>query len=72
MGACFFGTNFEIGDTVLVCEGPLTGLRGLIDRIDNKKLYIHGDAIPGSVMIAVEPHQVQLEKDTVYKLVTNR
>ena len=69
---CLFGTDFKIGDSALVCEGPLTGLRVLINRIDNKKLYIHVDTIPGLVMIDVEPHQVQLEKDTVYQLVTNR
>ena len=72
VGDCFFGTDFEVGDTVFVREGPLTGLRGVIDRLDPKKLHIHVDAIPGSVMIDVEPHQVQLEKDAVYQLVTNR
>ena len=72
VGACFFGTDFEVGDAVFVREGPLTGLRGVIDRLDRKKLHIHVDAIPGSVMIDVEPHQVQLEKDTVYQLVVNR
>ena len=72
MGACFFGTDFEVGDSVFVKEGPLTGLRGVIDRLDLKKLHIHVDAIPGSVMIDVEPHQVQLEKDAVYQLVTKR
>ena len=72
MGDCFFGTDFEVGDSVFVKEGPLTGLRGVIDRLDRKKLHIHVDAIPGSVMIDVEPDQVQLEKDTVYQLVTNR
>ena len=72
VGACFFGTDFEVGDSVFVRDGPLTGLRGVIDRLDHKKLHIHIDAIPGSVMIDVEPHQVQLEKDTVYQLVTNR
>jgi len=72
VGACFFGTDFEVGDSVFVKEGPLTGLRGVIDRLDHKKLHIHVDAIPGSVMIDVEPHQVQLEKDAVYQLVTNR
>jgi hypothetical protein len=30
------------------------------------------DAIQGSVMIDVEPDQVQLEKDIVYQLVTKR
>ena len=61
-GACFCGTDFEVGDAVFVREGPLTGLRGVIDRLDRKKLHIHVDAIPGSVMIDVEPHQVQTRK----------
>ena len=72
VGDCFFSTNFEIGDAVFVRDGPLTGLRGVIDRLDRKKLHIHIDAIPGSVMIDVEPHQVQLEKDAIYSLVTSR
>ena len=37
VGACFFGTDFEAGDSVFVKEGPLTGLRGVIDRLDRKK-----------------------------------
>jgi len=72
VGACFFGTDFEVGALVFVKEGPLTGLRGVIDRLDHKNLHIHVDAIPGSVMIEVEPYQVQLEKDLVYQIVTNR
>ena len=72
VGDYFCGTDFEVGDAVFVRDGPLTGLRGVIDRLDRKKLHIHVDAIPGSVMIDVEPHQVQLEKDAVYQLVTNR
>ena len=72
VGDCFCGTDFEVGDAVFVKEGPLTGLQGMIDRLDQNKLHIHVDAIPGSVMIDVEPHQVQLEKDAVYQLVTRR
>ena len=72
VGDCFHGTDLVVGDAVIISDGPLTGLRGVIDRMDRKKLYIHVDAIPGSVMIEVEPHQVQLEKDTVYSLVTSR
>jgi transcription antitermination factor NusG len=72
VGACFVGTDFEVGDSVFVKEGPLTGLRGVIDRLDRKKLHIRVDAIPGSVMIDVEPYKVQLEKDTDYQLVTKR
>ena len=72
VGACFFGTDFEVGDSVFVREGPLTGLRGVIDRLDRKKLHILVDSVPGSVMIEVEPHQLQMEKDSIYQLVTNR
>ena len=72
VGDCFCGTDFEVGDAVFVSDGPLTGLRGEIDRLDRNKLHIHVDAIPGSVMIDVEPHQVQLDKNAVYSLVTNR
>ena len=54
-----------------MCEGPLTGLRDVIDRLDRNKLHIYVDAIPGSVMIDVEPNQVQLEKDAVYSLVAS-
>ena len=72
VGDCFCGTDFEVGDAVFVREGPLTGLRGVIDRLDSKKLHIHVDVIPGSVMIEVEQHQVQLEKDELYSLVASR
>ena len=72
VGDCFYGKHFEVGDAIFVREGPLTGLRGVIDRLDRKKLHIHIDAIPGSVMIDVEPHLVQLEKDAVYSLVASR
>ena len=71
MGDCFHGTDLVVGNAVIVREGPLTGLRGVIDRMNSKKLYIHVDAIPGSVMIEIEPHQVQLEKDTAYYLGTS-
>ena len=72
VGECFSGSEFEVGDSVFVREGPLTGLRGVVDRLDHKKLHIHVDVIPGSVMIDVEPIQVQLEKDRVYSLVANK
>ena len=72
VGDCFCGTDIEFGDSVFVREGPLSGLQGVIDRMGHKKPHIHLDAIPGSVMIDVEPHQVQLEKDAVYQLVTKR
>jgi len=69
VGDCFHGKDLLAGDAVIVRDGPLIGLRGVIDKMDRKKLYIHVDGIPGSVMIEVEPHQVQLEKDTAYSVV---
>ena len=72
VGDCFHGKYLAVGDVVIVRDGPLTGLRGVIDRMDRKKLHIYVGAIPGSVMIEVEPHQVQIEKDSVYALVNSR
>ena len=69
---CFHGTDLVVGDVVIVRDGPLKGLRSVIDRMDRKKLHNHVDAIPGSVMVEVEPHQVHLEKDSVYSLVNSR
>ena len=71
VGNCFFASSFAIGDAVLVKEGPLSGLRGIIDKIDRKKLHIHVDPIPGSVSIEVNPQQVQYYKDSIYQLVTD-
>ena len=71
VGDCFYGTDLVVGDAVIVRDGPLTGLRGIIDKMYSKKLYIYVDAIPGSVMIAVEPHQVQLDKNSSYSLVSS-
>ena len=72
VGECFCGSEFEVGDRVFVSEGPLKGLRGVVDRLDRNNLHIQVDAIPGSVMIDVEPYQIQLVKDAVYSLVTHR
>ena len=72
VGDCFHGKELVVGDAVIVRDGPLTGLRGVIDRMDRKKLYIYVDAIPGSVMVEVQPNQVQLEKDSEYSLVSRR
>ena len=71
VGNCFYGKDLVVGDLVIVRDGPLTGLRGVIDRMDRNKLHIHVDAIPGSVIIEVGHHQVQLEKDSVYSLVNS-
>ena len=72
VGAYFLGTDFDVGDSVFFEVVPLTSLCGVIDRLDCKKLHIYVDAIPGSVMIEVEPHQVQSGKDVIYQLVTKR
>ena len=72
VGVCFFSENFTVGDSVFVREGPLTGLRGIVDRFGSKRIQINVDSIPGSVMIDVEPQFVQLEKDSIYDLVTKR
>ena len=71
VGNFFLNTKFDVGDEVFVREGPLRGLRGIVDRLDKKKLHIHVDAIPGSVMIEIDPSQLQLERDEIYSALTN-
>ena len=72
VGNCFYNTDFKIGDEVFVREGPLLGLYGVIDKIDRKKLHIHIDAIPGSVMIEIEPRLIQFKNDRIYSAVANQ
>ena len=49
----FYGLEFEVGNAVFVREGPLKGLRSVVDRLDRKNLHIHVDEIPGSIVIEV-------------------
>ena len=71
VGNCFHLTEFKIGDSVCVKQGPLTGLRGKIDKLNKNKLYIHVDVIPGSVMVEIDQDHVQLEGDHLYSIVKN-
>jgi len=72
-------------DGLGIAEIRKLGIQQMIlstEKIDNKAQALTdycenhhpglGDAISGSVMIDVEPHQVHLEKNTVYQLVTKR
>ena len=71
IGNFVFRSKFEIGNKIVVREGPLKGLRGAIDRLDKKKIHIHVDSIPGSVMIEIDPNQIQLENDSIYSIVAS-
>ncbi len=72
VGECFHSPDFALGDPVFVREGPLTGLRGVVDKIRRDQLRIHVDALPGSIIIEIDPRQVQLDRDTLYAVVERR
>ncbi len=72
VGEVFQAPTFEVGEEVVVVEGPLTGLRGLVDEADRRFLGIHVDSIPGSVKIQVDPSHVKPVKRTVYDTVSGR
>ena len=72
VGQCFHSPDFAVGDAVFVREGPLTGLRGVVDRVNRRQLRIHVDAMPGSIVIEIDPRQVQLERETLYTVVAGR
>ena len=60
LGQCFYSPEFAKGDLVQIHEGVLKGLIGYIDQVNRSLLRISIDAIPGSIMIEVTPHEVEL------------
>ena len=63
--------DFCAGDTVKIIAGPLTGLTGVVDRVNRRCLRIYLQSIPSSVNIELDPLYVKpLHKKTLYSLVT--
>jgi len=69
VGECFHSPDVVVGDTVLVREGPLTGLRGVVDQVNRRQLRVLVNAMPGSIVIEIDPRQIQLERETMYSVV---
>ena len=69
VGECFHSPDVVVGDTVFVREGPLTGLRGVVDRVNRRQLRVHVNAMPGSIVIEIDPRQIELERETMYSVV---
>jgi hypothetical protein len=61
-GCCGGGHRF-------CAEGPLTGLRGVVDRVNRRQLRVHVNAMPGSIVIEIDPRQIELERETMYSVV---
>ncbi len=72
VGELFHTPAFEVGEEVVVIEGPLTGLRGIVDEADRRFLSIQVDSIPGAIKIQVDPAHVKPVKRTIYETVAER
>lgn len=70
VGECFHTPEFVVGERVVVREGPLTGLRGIVDRVNRSLLRVFIDAVPGSIAIEINPKQLQSENSCLFKAVT--
>ena len=66
VGACFDAPEFMVGEKVVVREGPLKGLRGVVDKIQNRLLRVGIEAVPGAIMIEIDPQQVISEESGIY------
>ena len=71
VGECFYAPEFTIGERVKVREGPLAGLIGIIDEINRKLLRVCIDALPGSIVIEIDPRQLQSEESGLYKVIAS-
>ena len=60
-----------VGEKVVVREGPLKGLRGVVDKIQNRLLRIGIEAVPGTIMIEIDPQQVISEESGIYHTVAS-
>lgn len=59
---CF--NEFKHGMPVEIVQGPLKGVRGVVDSVDRDLIKIGIDSIPGSVAIHVAPSQIEpIEED---------
>ena len=56
-----------LGEKVVVREGPLKGLKGVVDKIQNRLLRVGIEAVPGAIMIEIDPRQVIAEESGIYQ-----
>ena len=69
VGECFHTPDFAVGERVVVLVGPLTGLCGVVDQINRRLLRVYIDAVPGAIVIEIDPKQLQSEDTGLYKVV---
>jgi len=70
VGDLFESPDYQEGEEAVVVEGPLKGLRGVIDEADHRFLRIHVDAIPGAVKVEVLPKHVKSVERNLYDVVS--
>ena len=69
VGECFHAPEFGVGERVVVREGPLTGLRGVVDQVNRGLLRVSIESVPGSIVVEIDPKQLQSEDSGLYMAV---
>ena len=41
----------------------------MVDRVNRRQLRVHVNAMPGSIVIEIDPRQIELERETMYSVV---
>ena len=57
--------NFSVGDSVEICDGPLSGFIGIVDEIseDKKKVSVTASLFGRETKVELEPFQVKSLSD---------
>ncbi len=59
-GEIFSSQEFAVGMSVKVINGPLSGLTGFVDELNNNLIKLGIDAVPGSVSIHIPPEDLEV------------
>ena len=71
VGECFDAPEFMEGENVMVREGPLKGLRGVVDQVQNRLIKVGIKSFPGGIMIEIDPKDLISEETGIYHTVAS-
>ena len=55
VGECFDAPEIMLGEKVMVNGGPLKGLKGIVDQVQNRLIKVGIESFPVGIMIEIDP-----------------